>query len=48
MKKDAKVTDEAVKETASKERWFLRNMIDKYYSVLDTIQEAEADPDAVR
>ena len=48
MKKDAKVTDEAVKETASKERWFLRNMINKYYSVLDTIQEAEADPDAVR
>ena len=36
-KKDSKETDEAVKADAKNERWFLRNLIDKFVKVLKTV-----------
>ena len=47
LKKDAKVSDVSAKKVTEAERWFLRRLIDKYFGVLDTIQEKEADVDAV-
>ena len=47
MKKDKKVTVEATKSITLSERWFLRKSIDKFFQVLDTIQEKEANEDAV-
>ena len=46
-KKDKKVTDENVKVVTNNQRWFLKNLIEKFYNVLDTIQEKEATPDVV-
>ena len=47
IKKDKKVNEEAIQLVTSNERWFLRKSIEKFFEVLDTIQEREADDDAV-
>ena len=47
QKKDAKETDENIKKEAKKERWFLRNLIDKFVNVLNTIQEKAAPEETV-
>ena len=47
MKKDKKITDESTQLVTSNERWFLRKSIEKFFQVLDTIQEKEAHEDAV-
>ena len=47
LKKDAKQTDVEAKKVTEKERWFLRNLIDKYFTILDTIQEKEVNDEAV-
>ena len=47
QKKDAKETDEESKAQAKKERFFLRNLIDKFVSVLNTVQEKEVAEDTV-
>lgn len=47
MKKDKRVDDENVKQVTLNQRWFLKNMIAKFFKVLDSIQEKEADEDAV-
>ena len=47
QKKDAKETDENVKNEATKERWFLKNLIGKFVQVLNTIQEKEAPVETV-
>ena len=41
------MSDASAKKVTEAERWFLRRLIDKYFGVLDTIQEKEADVDAV-
>jgi intron-binding protein aquarius len=46
-KKDKKVTDDSLKVVTLNERWFLKNLIEKFYNVLETIQEKEATRDVV-
>ena len=46
-KKDKKVTDESLKLVTLNERWFLKSLIEKFYNVLDTIQEKEATQEVV-
>ena len=47
QKRDAKETDEDAKAIAKQERWFMRNLMEKFLQVLNTIQEKEAPADTV-
>ena len=46
-KKDKKETDDTAKTVMNNERWFLKRLIDKFFDVVDVIQEKEAILEAV-
>ena len=47
IKKDKKQTDENIMVVTANERWFLKRLINKFFKILNMIQEREAEGEAV-